>query len=421
MMFNKQVQKATKLVQQGAKVQFSKCSVNFFVRSRSSTIYYRVKVNGQFGTDRTTGIKAKLGEFNTESLVIKNNPSDSTRLNQLKNSILRVFTERDLTGRSLEPDVIRDIALGLRGHDSTIPSLIEGIELYLQQKELLLGNGLSVGSVKRYQGYRNLLVRFVTVTYGPKATFDQLKPALEHDLISYLKGNRGFSHNYALKVFQFLKTILEYAVSHEWAERNVLRTARLRKYYKPVETLTMDDLSQLKGIGLIEPNAAMVRDVFLFCCYTGMAYADVAELKAHHIVTVNEVKCVLKDRQKSGIQAFTPLFPEALSILDKYATNELCVMKGVLLPVLSNQKMNNWLKVIGNLAGIKKPLHTHLARKTFTMYAEELGFSLNDMATMLGHTHTAMTEKHYYQRRREPVISKFKSIFVNPDPQRQAS
>ena len=420
-MFNKQVQKATRLVQQGVKVQFSRCSVNFFVRGITSTIYYRVIVNGQSSSDRTTGIKVKSGEFNNEAVEIKKNPSGTIRLNQLKANILRVFTERDLTGRSLEPDLIRDIALGLRGHDSTIPSLIEGIELYLQQKELLLGNGLALGSLKRYRGYRNLLVRFVTITYGPKAPFDQLKPALEHDLLSYLKGNRGFSHNYSLKVFQFLKTILEYAVSHEWAERNVLRTARLRKYHKPVETLTMDDLARLKGMNFVEPNAAMVRDVFLFCCYTGMAYVDVAGLSAHHIVTVNEVRCVLKDRQKSGIQAFTPLFPDAQVILDTYANNELCVMKGVLLPVLSNQKMNNWLKVIGNLTGIKEPLHTHLARKTFTMYAEELGFSLNDMATMLGHTHTAMTEKHYYQRRREPVISKFKSIFVNPDSSRQAS
>lgn len=422
-MLDKQaLKKATRFAQQGAKVQFPTCHVNFFIRSRGTgVIYFRVTVSGTASNERTTNIKVRQSDFNTETLEIKGNPNDTARLLHFRSDVMRVFTERCVTGRSLDPAIIRDIALGLRTHDAAIPSLIEGVKHYQQQKEQLLGNGLSLGSVKRYKGYTNLLERFVTVTYGKNAQFEDLKPALEHDLLNYLKGKRGFSHNYSLKVFQYLKTILEYAVSHEWAERNVLRTARLRKFHKPVTTLTLADLATLKAMEFVEPNAVLVRDVFLFCCYTGMAYSDVADLKPHHIVTVNDVKCVLKDRQKSGVQAFTPLFPDALELLDKYAANELCIIKGVLLPVLSNQKMNQWLKVIGNLAGIKETLHTHLARKTFTTYAEELGFSLNDMATMLGHTHTSMTEKHYYQRRREPVITKFKSIFVNPDANHKAS
>lgn len=421
-MFNKQVQKAARLVQQGAKVQFPKCQVNFFIRSRSKgIIYFRVLINGKASVERTTGIKAHSNDFDNETLQIKGNPDDSARLISFKADVMRVFTERCISGRSLDPAVIRDIALGLRGHDSTIPHVVEAIKLYLRQKEQLLGNGLTKSSIARYQGYTTILERFFVTTYGPGIQFADLKPVLEHNLLNYLKGKRGFSHNYALKIFQFLKTILEYAVSHEWADRNVLRTARIRKYTKPPVTLTLTDLAKLKAMSLAEPNAVLVRDVFLFCCYTGMAYADVSDLRAYHIVTVNDVKCVLKDRQKSGVQAFTPLFPEAQALLDKYATNELCIIKGVLLPVLSNQKMNQWLKVIGNLAGIKETLHTHMGRKTFTTYAEELGFSLNDMATMLGHTHTSMTEKHYYQRRREPVISKFKSIFINSDSERQAS
>jgi site-specific recombinase XerD len=95
-------------------------------------------------------------------------------------------------------------------------------------------------------------------------------------------------------------------------------------------------------------------------------------------------------------------------------------MKGLLLPVMTNQKMNGWLKIIGHMAQIKQKLHMHLGRKSFTTYAEELGFTLNDMATMLGHTSQTMTEAFYYQRRREPVVTKFKEIFINSNADQKA-
>jgi integrase/ribosomal protein L28 len=423
-MFNSPAyKKAQQAVENGKRFKAPTCNVRFFQRKNSDAIYMRVVVNGIRAIDKSTGIKTDPESFDVATRTLLNDPTNTQRLRLLESTVYTVFKDRDITGRSMEPNVIRDIALGLRGHDEQVPTVIEAINLYQQWHEQRFGsNDVSLGTIKRYRTYRTLLTTFFTLTpgYGKDTRFNQLKPALQFHLVdTYLKSQKKYCHNYALKIFQFFRGLLEYAIAHEWADRNPLRHARIRKYVKTPVTLSMEDLAKLKAFEFVEPHANQVRDVFLLCCYTGLAYSDVAELSGADLANINDVPCILKNRTKSGVQAFVPLFPDARLILDKYRFHEGCRMSGKLLPVLSNPKMNKWLKIIGNTVGIKESLHTHLARKTFTMYSEELGFTLSEMAVMLGHTNTTMTENHYYKRRREPVIVRFKEIFKNE--QHQAS
>lgn len=406
--------------------RFDSIFVSYFIRGATSKthalIYYRIIANRQPPIDASTGIKVVCENFDRKTGVITGDPNATARLAHFKSEVERVFTERCLLGEKIDARIIRDIVLGRRNHKLAIPTVIEGIRQYQQMKETQLGHGLTLLSVRRYRQYSDILERFFTITedYGKTIDFNDLKPALEYHLFQYLKVTKAYTHNYASKIFQYQKTILEYAVAHGWADRNVLRAVRLRKERKPVVTLTMTEIRKLQSMTFDDPSATLVRDMFLMACFSGMAYVDLATLRAHHIVEVNGVKCFVKERQKSGVQAFVPVFPEAQALLDKYSRNEMCVMKGLLLPVLTNQKMNGWLKIIGHMAQIKQKLHMHLGRKSFTTYAEELGFTLNDMATMLGHTSQTMTEAFYYQRRREPVVTKFKEIFINPNADQKA-
>ncbi|QJD79586.1 site-specific integrase [Spirosoma rhododendri] len=415
--------KAQDAAERGHKFKAPTCNVVFIMRSNSDAIYIRVSVNGVRSTNKSTGIKAAREDFDTKTRTILNDPTNTVRLRKMESAVYEVFKDREITGRSLEPNLIRDIAFGLRGHDEQEPTVIEAISLYQQWHEQRFGsNDVSIGTIRRYRTYKTLLTTFFTLTpgYGKDTRFNQLKPALQFHLVdTYLKAQKKYCHNYALKIFQFFRGLVEYAIAHEWADRNPLRHARIRKYVKAPVTLSMEDLAKLKAFEFVEPHANQVRDVFLLCCYTGLAYSDVAELSSADLANINDVACILKNRTKSGVQAFVPLFPDAREILDKYRFHEGCRMSGKLVPVLSNPKMNKWLKIIGNTVGIKESLHTHLARKTFTMYSEELGFTLSEMAVMLGHTNATMTENHYYKRRREPVIVRFKEIFKNE--QKQAS
>lgn len=421
-MFNQpNYRKATRAVENGQRFTPAECFVSYHILPRTGMIQCRITINGK-RAQWSTRIKSTKAAFDTKTHVIKGDTIDTARLQALKTDITRIFKDRELTGRSLDPLVIRDIAMGLRGHDEVVPTVIEAIDRFHQRQEDRIGkNGLTLNSIKRYRSYRQILTVFFTVQYGPKIQLHQLKPAVGIELIDYLKGPKAYCHNYCVKILDYMKSILEHAVSYEWTDRNVLKTTKIRKFKKEVKLLSMDDLSRLQETKLVGVTLNLVKDMFLLSCYTGLAYADMIQLNRGHLVQVNGFDCILIERQKSAQQAFVPIFPAARQILDKYQHHERCIMENRLIPYISNQKANQWLKVIGHAAGIKEVLHTHMGRKTFTMYAEELGFTLNDTATMLGHSTATMTENHYFKHRREPIIRKLQSMYGGQDKDQKAS
>ncbi|MEQ2411349.1 site-specific integrase [Bacteroides ovatus] len=135
--------------------------------------------------------------------------------------------------------------------------------------------------------------------------------------------------------------------------------------------------------------------ILFFCCYTGLVFSDVKQLKALDIVVgSNGVKWIRKIRQKTKIMCKIPLRDILLRILEKYADDKLSLVHDVLLPVMYNQKMNACLKELGDICEINKMITTHLSRHTFATYALANGISMECVAMMLSHTNLQMT-RHY--------------------------
>ena len=139
------------------------------------------------------------------------------------------------------------------------------------------------------------------------------------------------------------------------------------------------------------PRLDQVRDVFIFACYTGLAYADIAQLRADNIKKMFDGKLwIITHRQKTKTNVNVPLLPKAEKILKKY---EGKFLDGVLLPVLSNQKTNAYLKEIADICGIEKNLTFHLARHTFaTTMTLGKGVPIESVSKMLGHTNIQTTQ-----------------------------
>jgi integrase len=139
-----------------------------------------------------------------------------------------------------------------------------------------------------------------------------------------------------------------------------------------------------------------VRDVFVFCCFTGLAFVDVQQLTPNHLIKDNNsAMWIRKNRQKTGNMCNIPVLSVAQKLIEKYQDLPDCIRKGVLLPVMSNQKMNAYLKEIANLCGINKRLTTHVTRHTcatVVMLANQV--SMENVAKILGHSNTKMTQ-HY--------------------------
>jgi integrase len=141
---------------------------------------------------------------------------------------------------------------------------------------------------------------------------------------------------------------------------------------------------------------SQVRDIFLFCCYTGLAYVDIQKLTPDEIVTGHDgEKWVFTKREKTETPSRIPLLPPALEILNRYTKHPECVIKNKVLPVPTNQKMNAYLKEIADLCGVKKYLTTHLARHTFaTTVTLTNGVPIETVSKMLGHRNLRTTQ-HY--------------------------
>ena len=211
----------------------------------------------------------------------------------------------------------------------------------------------------------------------------------------YLKTPRGCCHNTATKYLKNFKKITRIALAREWMQRDPF--AEIRFSLQPVkrEMPEKSEIERLMHKEIDIPRLAQTRDLFIFCCFTGLAFSDIKQLAPEHIVTdMQGHRWIRKPRQKTGNMCNIPLLEIPARILQRYRTDPECVAHNVLLPVSSNQKMNAYLKELADICGIRKQLTTHCARHFFATYTLANGVSIESVAKMLGHSDTKMT-RHY--------------------------
>jgi site-specific recombinase XerD len=160
--------------------------------------------------------------------------------------------------------------------------------------------------------------------------------------------------------------------------------------------LTEDEIQTIINKDFKIERVAMVRNIFVFSCFTGLAYIDVNQLTKNHIsLGIDGDKWIFKNRQKTDTASKIPLLPMAQEIINKYANHPVCINEDRLLPIFSNQKMNAYLKEIADICEINKDLTFHIARHTFaTTVTLSNGVPLETVSKMLGHTNLKTTQ-HY--------------------------
>lgn len=185
-------------------------------------------------------------------------------------------------------------------------------------------------------------------------------------------------------------------MANEWIAKDPFIGIKFHEKEVIREFLTMDELLTICHKEFPLERITVVRDVFIFASFTGLAFIDVQQLSPEHIVKDNnENLWIRKPRQKTKNMYNIPLLDIPLEILRKDADYPACKKKGVLLPVPCNQKMNSYLKEIADLCLIKKNLTTHVARHSYaTSVCLANRVSIENVAKMLGHSNIKMTQ-HY--------------------------
>lgn len=261
----------------------------------------------------------------------------------------------------------------------------------------MIDKGVSRATYIRHETSRRNLARFLRDSYQmDDISLKEVNHVFIKDYETYLRTTRNCNNNSTVKYIKNFGKIIKEAMNRDWIQANPFRNIKfhLEEVDKPF--LSQAELQKIMTREFDITRIAQVRDVFVFCCFTGIAFIDVKTLTAKDIEQgVDSNLWIRKRRNKSKQWAHIPLLPHAKKLIDQYRSNPLCQDKGVLLPVLSNQKMNAYLKEIADLCGIHKNLTTHCARHTFaTTVTLANRISMESVSKMLGHSSLSMTKKY---------------------------
>lgn len=298
------------------------------------------------------------------------------------------------------------------GRDKPIRhTILEVFREHNERCKKLSGIDMAPATVVRYETSLKHTQEFIRFQYKTDDFYlDEMNRQFIEDYEFYLKTERHCNHNTVTKYLKNFKKITRIAINKEWLKKDPF--AEIRFSLNPVERdfLESHEIDKVWNKEIDIERLAQIRDVFMFCSFTGLAFSDVKQLTPEHIfVDVNGVKWIRKSRQKTKNMCNIPLMEIPLQILEKYKDHPVCQVKGVLLPVLCNQKMNAYLKELADICGIKKQLTTHVARHTFATYTLANGVSIESVAKMLGHSDTKMT-RHYAKVLDQTILREMSAI-----------
>ncbi|MCU7551800.1 site-specific integrase [Chitinophagaceae bacterium LB-8] len=284
--------------------------------------------------------------------------------------------------RQQMPLALGDIKQALLGENKSEHTILGAIEYQIANLKARVHNDIAPRTVKKYETVKRKVKEFLAEEWK---TEDILLSQVNHQFIfeldTFMRVKQGLHNNGVAKNMQQLKRVIRIAMLNEWMEKDPFAKYQCKLIEPKRVHLTNEELQHLELLPLPSERLIKVKDIFVFACYTGLAYADVSKLSKEHIQWINKRNWIILDRTKTKNQSTIPLLPKAEEILKKYGGE-----KGKeLLPVISSQNLNKYLKEIAGMAGFKKRLSFHAARHTFASLALNNGVDITTVSAMLGH------------------------------------
>lgn len=370
----------------------------FYLRSNhvnkdgKSMVMLRCSLNGERANFGSTGIgvdpktwdctKSRVKGKNTEAL------STNLQLSNLEDLVTSLYYKYEKTDK-LSLECIKQDYLGKTVSTETIMELFEA---HNEDVKKQVGcSGLSTTSYSKYELVRKRFAQMILKQYRRKdLRLTEVTPFVIHDFELYLRTEIGQSPNTATKTLKTFKSVILFGIRNGLMTNNPF--ANIRFHLKGVDRgyLEDDELNRLMNKEIGNKRLSLIRDLFVFSCFTGLAYIDLANLKGENIVTLNGVEWIKGRRVKTGTLINVVLLDIPKRLILKYTDDKR--RKEHLFPIISNQKMNEYLKEIAAICDIDKNLTCHIARHTFATMALSKGVPIESVSKMLGHTNIRTTQ-----------------------------
>ena len=381
----------------------SKVTLHFYAKSTKANgngllpIYVRLTIEGK-RFEYSTKKFIEPSKWSTELSKMKGNSEEARSINNLldftRNRINEIQFELLKDGISLNIDEFKNRLLGIKERERLlIPIFTE----HNRKIKELVGSEYAPGTLERYETSLKHTKDFLQWKYRVSdIDIEKIDHAFITEYEFYLRTERKCANNTAVKYIKNYHKIINICLANGWLTKDPFANYKSKVKEVIREYLTEKEIQDLMEKELVSDHLELVRDIFIFSCFTGLAYIDVKQLSNDNIVLgIDGDKWINKNRQKTDTSSRIPILPTAQFIIDKYANHPVCVNEDKLLPIFSNQKMNAYLKEIATVCGINKELTFHIARHTFaTTVTLSNGVPIETISKMLGHTNLKTTQ-HY--------------------------
>nr|MBC7613843.1 site-specific integrase [Pseudopedobacter sp.] len=376
-------------------------SLLFFVRkpknykSGEMPIYLRITVDGQrselslsrkFNLERWDAVRGRATGSKANAKIL-NAFLDNVQL-KIHELQHRMFeADEDITSENLKNRFI--------GKVEKTRTLLSVFGDHNEKMQYLIGQEFEKSTLQRYKTCFMHVKAFLRLHYNvsdipvAKVNFEFL-----NEFEYYLRSVRKCGNNSAIKYIKNLGKIVRICLGNGWLTVDPYVNYKPKQKAVHRDVLNIEEIERLMAKDFSIERLRTVRDLFVFCCYTGLAYVDVHKLKRSELVKgVDGSLWIHTRRQKTDTTSRIPLLPVALDIIAIYQKHPQCAVNDTVLPVMSNQKMNAYLKEIADLCEINKPLTFHIARHTFaTTITLNNGVPIESVAKMMGHTSIKTTQ-----------------------------
>lgn len=409
-------------------------SIQFYIkkskikRSGEAPIYTRITVNGkrvEIAIKRNIHIDKWDNKRGYARGTTEYARSLNTYIDTVRNKLYEKHRNLIEKNKNITAIAIKDAFFNKGDNSKTFVGVFE---YHNKQMEALVGKEYAQGTHKRYETSLKHLTEFMQSQYNiSDILLSQLNYQFITDFDFYLRTTRNCNNNSTVKYIRNIRKIIKIAVDNEWVGRDPF--VRFRTTIEPVERdfLTDDELHTIEEKKFKMERLEIVKDIFVFSCYTGYSYAEVEKLTPEDIgIGMDGEKWIYTYREKTKVKSNVPLLPKALEIIEKYKDHAECKISGKMFPIRTNQKMNAYLKEIADLCEIQKNLTFHIARHTFaTTVTLTNGVPIESVSNMLGHKNIRTTQ--IYSKVVEKKVSedmlalKDKLLSKTKAPQKQSS
>lgn len=370
--------------------------VSYYVRSNyenkqgKSPLMIRIYLNREMLTVGSSGLNVDKKLWCNATSRMKGRTQEALCINAQLDEISTSFQEifkRYEKDDDLTLEKIKSIYLG---KDKIKTTFLEYYDGFLEELQAQVGTVKTKATYYKYLGTKRHFENFLRYKYRRK---DLMPKELTHLVISdfeiYLRTVANLKVNSSTKTLKFFKTVVKHAQRTGFIIHDPFMNHHFQTEYVDRGFLTDEEIKCIMEKEFPTARLEAVRDIFIFSCFCGLAYIDVANLTQDNIVTLNGKRWIMTTRQKTKVLSNILLLDIPAMIIEKYRGR---TKDGKLLPILSNQKMNSYLKEIGDVCGIKKNLTYHLARHTFATMILSKGVPIESVSKMLGHTNIRTTQ-----------------------------